>query len=111
MKLENAFTEKIVLVTGGGSGIGYAIAKQFLENGAKVIISGRNVEKLVNANKELNKVGECYSQLCDIRRVEEIEELRKYISSEFGRLDILINNAGGQFLLWRRTCPLMVGQQ
>lgn len=97
MRLENAFIEKIVLVTGGGSGIGYAIAKQFLENGAKVIITGRNVEKLVNANKELSKIGECYFRLCDIRRIEEIEKLREYISNEFGRLDILINNAGGQF--------------
>lgn len=97
MKLENSFQNLIVLVTGGGSGIGYSIAKQYLENGAKVIITGRNEEKLQTAISKLTTYGEISSQVCDIREQSQIENLVNYIKSTYGKLDILINNAGGQF--------------
>lgn len=97
MLLENSFKDNIVLVTGGGSGIGYAIAKQYLQNGAKVIISGRNTEKLAKAKEELNKIGELHTHICDIRKPDEITVLSDYIKTTFGNLDILVNNAGGQF--------------
>lgn len=97
MLLENSFKDNIVLVTGGGSGIGYAIAKQYLQNGAKVIISGRNTEKLAKAKEELNKIGELHTHICDIRKPDEITALADYIKTTFGKLDILVNNAGGQF--------------
>ncbi|MBT8219608.1 MAG: SDR family oxidoreductase [Bacteroidia bacterium] len=89
--------DKIALVTGGRSGIGYAIAKQFLQLGASVMICSRKEEPLAAAAKELNEFGPCYAHPCDIREVEQIEALGEAIQEKFGRLDILVNNAGGQF--------------
>lgn len=91
------FKDKIVLVTGGGSGIGYTIAKQYLELGAIVYIASRNMEKLQKALSELSKVGDVRSAIADIREPEQIEALANKIKAETNRLDILINNAGGQF--------------
>lgn len=93
----NVFQNKVILVTGGGSGIGFSIARQYLENGGKVIISGRNVDKLSKAKEELKQYGEIHTQICDIRKPEEITLLADYINTTFGRLDVLVNNAGGQF--------------
>lgn len=97
MILNDSFQNKVILVTGGGSGIGYSIAKQFLENGAKVIITGRNEEKLQKAIEQLSTFGEVTSHICDIREQSQIEELVAYIKEKYGILDILVNNAGGQF--------------
>ena len=91
------FKDKIVLVTGGGSGIGYTIAKQYLELGAIVYIASRNMEKLQKALSELSKIGDVRSAIADIREPEQIEALGNKIKAETNRLDILINNAGGQF--------------
>lgn len=94
---KDLFKDKIVLVTGGGSGIGFAIATQFLDLGAQVIISGRNAEKLTKAIAVLESHGSVHSEITDIREPEQIEQLAKTIKDKFGRLDILVNNAGGQF--------------
>lgn len=94
---QNLFKDKIVLVTGGGSGIGYAIAKQYLELGAVVYIASRNAEKIAKAILELKEIGDVRSAIADIRETEQIENLAKQIKEEAGRLDILVNNAGGQF--------------
>lgn len=93
----DSFKDKIVLVTGGGSGIGFTIAKQFLMHGAIVFISGRNAEKLQKAVTELEKYGTVHSMIADIREPEQIEKLADAIKLAYGKLDILINNAGGQF--------------
>lgn len=94
---ENTFENKIILVTGGRSGIGYAIAKQFLQLGAKVFICSRKENALKKAAEELSEFGEVGYAPCDIRKVDQIEALAETIKAKFGRLDILINNAGGQF--------------
>ena len=91
------FKDKVVLVTGGRSGIGYSITEQFLDLGATAIICSRKGEKLESAAAELSKKGMCLYQKCDIRDVSEIEDLAGMIEQKLGRLDILINNAGGQF--------------
>lgn len=91
------FKGKIVLVTGGGSGIGYAIAKQYLALGATVYIASRNAEKIAKAITELNEIGDVRSAIADIRETAQIENLANQIKEEVGRLDILVNNAGGQF--------------
>ncbi len=88
---------KIALITGGGSGIGYAIAEKMLELGAKVVIASRNEEKLKKAKDELAEKGECSYHVCDIRQTEQIKALAEAIEKQYGQLDILINNAGGQF--------------
>ena len=94
---ENTFENKVVLVTGGRSGIGYAIAQQFLQLGAKVFICSRKEEALKKAAEELSEFGEVGYATCDIRKVDQIEALADAIKAQFGRLDILVNNAGGQF--------------
>ena len=94
---KNTFKNKIALVTGGRSGIGYQIAKNLLQLGATVIIASRKEEPLKKAADELAKFGPIHYHPCDIRKTEEIQDLAKVIKEKCGRLDILINNAGGQF--------------
>lgn len=91
------FKDKVALVTGGGSGIGYAIAAQLLTLGAKVIIASRKEEKLKSALQSLSALGNCRYVVLDIREVAQVEQVAKNIKDCEGRLDVLINNAGGQF--------------
>ena len=93
----NLFKGKTVLVTGGGSGIGMAIAKQFLQLGAEVYIASRKQARLEQALLELKPLGVVRAFPLDIREVEHVERLADLIAAESGRLDILVNNAGGQF--------------
>lgn len=95
---EDLFKDKTVLVTGGGTGIGKEIAAQFLKAGATVFICGRKEEKLREAIGELSLLGPCFQKSTDIRDTSQINELAAFIKEKKGRLDILINNAGGQFL-------------
>ncbi|MEM7572870.1 MAG: SDR family oxidoreductase [Bacteroidota bacterium] len=89
--------DQVALVTGGGTGIGLAIAKSFLAGGARVFIASRKQEKLDRALEELKPMGEVYGHTCDIRELTSIAALADFIRQKAGRLDILINNAGGQF--------------
>jgi len=82
---------------GGGSGIGFTIAKEFLETGAHIIIASRDEERLKKACDELSAFGSCRYLVLDIRETEQIKSLFENIAEHEGRLDILINNAGGQF--------------
>ncbi len=93
----DTFKDKIVLVTGGRSGIGFQTAKDFLLLGAKVVICSRKEDKLKIAAEELAEFGELSFQACDIRKTEDIQSLAKMIQEKYQRLDILVNNAGGQF--------------
>ena len=91
------YKDKVALVTGGRSGIGYAIAKQMLQLGATVIIASRKPEPLQKAAEELAAFGKVDHHACDIRQTEQIREMAAFIKEKYGRLDILVNNAGGQF--------------
>lgn len=97
MYSKDLFKDKIALVTGGRSGIGFAIARQFLELGGKVFISSRKKEPLEEAARELSKFGECHHLACDIRNTAQISAVAQEITKVYGSLDILVNNAGGQF--------------
>ena len=80
---------KVSLITGGTRGIGLAIAKLFKDLGSKVIVTGRNLERL----KDLEKEGFiCYK--CDISNKEEVENIIKDILENYKKIDILVNNAG-----------------
>jgi len=81
---------KIVLVTGGSRGIGKAITKSLAKHGCKVIISSKNFSNLKATSKELNV--DLFK--ADLRNIEEIEALTKYIIGKYKHLDILVNNAG-----------------
>ena len=94
---ENTFKDKVVLVTGGRSGIGYQISKDFLQLGAQVIICSRKEELLMKAKEELSQFGTIEAKACDIREEDAIAKLADFIEEKHGKLDILINNAGGQF--------------
>jgi citronellol/citronellal dehydrogenase len=94
---QDIFKGKTVLVTGGGTGIGYSITEMFLKFGAEVVIASRKIEKLEKALEKLSELGNCKAFALDIRNVESIENLAIFIKDKFGKLDILVNNAGGQF--------------
>ncbi|MEN9448339.1 MAG: hypothetical protein RJA25_1629 [Bacteroidota bacterium] len=91
------FKNKIVLITGGGSGIGYTIAENYLKLGATVYIASRNAQKIEKAINELKQIGDVRGAIADIREPEQIQALADKIKTEADRLDILVNNAGGQF--------------
>jgi NAD(P)-dependent dehydrogenase (short-subunit alcohol dehydrogenase family) len=88
MKLSN----KIVLVTGGTSGIGLEAAKLFRDEGAKVIVVGQNPSRLQSAASEL---GESVTVIAgDVSKASEVERIMKQIGETFGRIDVLFANAG-----------------
>ena len=82
---------KIALVTGGSRGIGFAIAKILSKNGAQVIITANNQDRLEQAISEITNT--TYIQ-ANIRNTEEVQRVVKDIIKKYGRLDILVNNAG-----------------
>ncbi len=97
MLREGTFKNKIILVTGGRSGIGFQIAKDLLQLGATVWICSRKEELLMEAQKSLSAFGTVEAMKCDIRKEEDLSQLAASINIKHGRLDILVNNAGGQF--------------
>lgn len=90
---EKMFIGKHVLVTGGTSGIGLEIAKKFLSLGAKVTITGRNIDKLNDIKKENNNAN-LIAVEWDISKVNIIDEKVNEIVEKMGKIDILINNSG-----------------
>lgn len=92
------FNGRVALVTGGGRGIGKAVALAFARLGAKVVIAGRNGDDLSTAASEICALGaECVAVPMSIREVEQVDALVKDTLNGFGAIDFLINNAGGQF--------------
>ena len=90
--------DKVVLVTGGGTGIGRNMVDRFGSLGAKIAILGRREEVLNEANRELNSKGiRTISHKCDVRSPDQIKEAIDYFESEFGHIDVLVNNAAGNF--------------
>lgn len=94
---KSTFKDQIALITGGRSGIGFTIAKQMLQLGAKVIIISRKKELLKKAAEQLKEFGDVDQMGCDIRQTKEIQALAAHIKKTHKKLDVLVNNAGGQF--------------
>jgi NAD(P)-dependent dehydrogenase (short-subunit alcohol dehydrogenase family) len=88
-KLEN----KVAIITGGGSGIGAATAKLFVQEGAKVLIVGRTEEKLRKTVQELNDENLSYS-VGDVARVEDTQRYIQHAVERYGGIDVLVSNAG-----------------
>lgn len=85
-------TKKVAIVTGGGSGLGFAIAQKFTENGITTIIAGRDMEKLNKAKEQLGEL--CFAMACDVSDLKTIPAFVQNVLSQFGQIDILVNNAG-----------------
>ncbi len=85
-------TNKVALITGGGSGIGLGIARQFIQSGAKVVITGRNPGKLQEARNELGE--NCFVIQNDVTDKDSHPALVRQIENEIGPIDVLVNNAG-----------------
>jgi NAD(P)-dependent dehydrogenase (short-subunit alcohol dehydrogenase family) len=100
MLRDDALKGKNIVVTGGGSGLGKAMTKYFLELGAKVAITSRNLEKLKNTARELEEEtgGQCLPVQCDVRHYEQVEQMRDTVVEKFGSVEILLNNAAGNFI-------------
>jgi len=84
---------KVALITGGSEGIGFGIAKTFLEAGAKVAITGRNIVKLEKAKESLH-TDDIFTINNDLAQVELAQSTIDLVLSKYGKLDILVNNAG-----------------
>ncbi len=95
---DRLFADEVVLITGGGTGIGLACATEMGRLGAKIAICGRRPEPLREAVNELRSQGvDALGEPCDIREPELIDALLDAVLERFGRIDVLVNNAGGQF--------------
>ena len=100
MLRDDALKGKVIVVTGGGSGLGKAMTKYFLELGALVAITSRDLEKLKTTATELETEtgGKCLPVQCDVRHYEEVENMLQEVLKAFGKVDVLLNNAAGNFI-------------
>jgi len=100
MLKENSLEKKVILVTGGGSGLGKSMVKYFLELGANVIITSRREELLIEVAKEFNSKhnSEVFPIACDVRKIDEVENVINESYKKFGKIDCLVNNAAGNFI-------------
>lgn len=92
------FEGEVAIVTGGGTGIGLQVARELGTLGAKVAIAGRRPEPLEAARASLEADGiEVLARPCDIRKAEDVAAFVDAVKARFGKITILVNNAGGQF--------------
>ncbi len=100
MLRDDALKGKVIVVTGGGSGLGKAMTKYFMELGADVAITSRDLEKLKNTAAELETEtgGSCLAVQCDVRHYDQVEAMLAEVLKTFGKVDVLLNNAAGNFI-------------
>ncbi len=133
MKLEG----KVVLITGGGRGIGKAVALAFAREGARLAVCSRTASEIDETIREVVQLkSECLGRVCDVSLEEPVNELIEETQKRYGRIDVVVNNAGvmtrpvplvelevkkwdytiavnlrGPFLVTRAALPLMIAQK
>ena len=100
MLRDDALKGKVILVTGGGTGLGKAMVKYFLELGADIVICSRKMEVLQATATELEKEtgGRVLPVACDVREYEQVENVISQTVKAYGKLDAVVNNAAGNFI-------------
>jgi NAD(P)-dependent dehydrogenase (short-subunit alcohol dehydrogenase family) len=99
MNYNNSFADKVVLVTGGTSGIGKATAIAFARAGAKVVLSGRREKEGAQVVDEIKKLGgEAAFVRADIAKDRDVQAMVKFVVDKFGKLDVAFNNAGVEWM-------------
>lgn len=100
MLKQDALKGKTFIITGGGTGLGRAMGKYFLELGANLVITSRKTDVLEKSAKELSSEsgGKVLPVACDVRKYEEVENVIRSAESEFGQIHGLVNNAAGNFI-------------
>ncbi|HEY7499708.1 MAG TPA: SDR family oxidoreductase [Vicinamibacterales bacterium] len=96
---EKPLKDRVAIVTGGGTGIGLAIAKRLGDLGAILVFGSRNAANLERGSAELRRAG--YDSLAcqvDVRKPEQVDEMVHRAIHHYGRVDILVNNAAGNFI-------------
>ena len=91
------YTDKVIIVTGGSSGMGKAMAKKFADEGAQVIITGRDADRLETAREEIGDRAHTYQM--DVRNLEHVQGMVEFADDKFGKIDGLVNNAAGNFIV------------
>ncbi|WP_431027048.1 SDR family NAD(P)-dependent oxidoreductase [Lysinibacillus sp. LZ02] len=90
-----SLANKVAIVTGAGRGIGRSVAIGLAEAGAKVIVCSRTESELLTLQQEINeKGGECTVVTCDVEKAEQVQYVIDFTKEQYGKIDILINNAG-----------------
>ena len=100
MLRDNALQGKVIIVTGGGTGLGKSMATYFSQLGASIVICSRKMDVLESAAQEIktSSGNPVLPLTCDVRNYEEIEQVIAATYAEFGKLDVLLNNAAGNFI-------------
>ena len=100
MLRDDALKGKVIVITGGGSGLGKAMTKYFMELGAQVAITSRDLEKLkmTAAELETETAGKCLPVQCDVRHYDQVEAMLAEVLKTYGKVDVLLNNAAGNFI-------------
>lgn len=87
--------DKVVIITGASSGIGEATAKELASQGAKLVLAARREERLAKLQEEIQSTGgQAIYKVTDVTSHDQMEELAEYALKEFGKIDVMINNAG-----------------
>ena len=96
----DALAGRVALITGGGSGIGFGIARQFAQTGARLVLASRNLERLDAAVAELRALGaKAIAVKADVRSYEDVEAAVRTAVDTFGALDVMVANAAGNFVV------------
>src|SRR5262245_43265596 len=90
--MAGVLTDRCAIVTGASRGLGFAIARKYVEAGASVMICASEPELLERARRELG--GSVLAQVADVSKPHDVDALVEQAAGEFGRLDVLVNNAG-----------------